>query len=210
MLKLVPGDLWIKSLKVKRKVPNKAIFFDLDGTLWPDEGPGSIMNFEVKDFPNLNLIKSFSSEWLRVAFSNQTFFGYSKSTSIFCKIKYRLILKQLIQNDILDVIAICHHHPSSSMSYLRLNCNYRKPYNGMLLKAMRDFNLDSGKCVVIGDRITDIIAGNDSGIQRCFLISNHRSFEMNVSEYELKDAYVFKTGESLQSILLNLKVESGS
>lgn len=52
-----------------------------------------------------------------------------------------------------DGIYVCPHSHTDG-------CSCRKPGTGMLLKAADDYNLDLTKCVVIGDRWTDIVAGS--------------------------------------------------
>ena len=54
-------------------IENKAIFLDLDGVLWDDNGPGSILhNFEV-GLSNLRLLSHNFPNYLKFAISNQTF-----------------------------------------------------------------------------------------------------------------------------------------
>ena len=57
-----------------------------------------------------------------------------------------------------DGIYICPHHPEAKEEKFRLNCNCRKPKNGLFLAAARDLNLDLGKSYVVGDRWSDLKA----------------------------------------------------
>jgi len=45
-------------------------------------------------------------------------------------------------------------------------CECRKPSSGMLIKAARDLSLDLGRCVVIGDRWTDLLAAENAGCKK--------------------------------------------
>lgn len=47
--------------------------------------------------------------------------------------------------------------------YLGENCTCRKPRIGMLLEASNKYNLDLSKCIVIGDRWTDMLAAEEAG-----------------------------------------------
>jgi D-glycero-D-manno-heptose 1,7-bisphosphate phosphatase len=44
-----------------------------------------------------------------------------------------------------------------------VDCDCRKPKPGLLLKAARELNLDLRASFLVGDRITDIIAGAKAG-----------------------------------------------
>ena len=63
----------------------------------------------------------------------------------------------------------CFHHPEAKVPELRVNCECRKPKPGLLLKAARDFNLDLSKCYMVGDGLTDVMAGQAVGCRTILL-----------------------------------------
>jgi D-glycero-D-manno-heptose 1,7-bisphosphate phosphatase len=63
----------------------------------------------------------------------------------------------------------CPHHPKATVAKYRVNCECRKPKPGMLLQAAREHNLDLSKSFMVGDRITDIIAGAHAGCRTVLL-----------------------------------------
>jgi D-glycero-D-manno-heptose 1,7-bisphosphate phosphatase len=63
----------------------------------------------------------------------------------------------------LDGFYVCPHHPKATLSAYRSDCQCRKPRPGMLLQAAREHGIDLGNSFMIGDRITDIIAGAKAG-----------------------------------------------
>ena len=67
----------------------------------------------------------------------------------------------------LDAIHFCPHHPSSPDPAQR-QCSCRKPKPGMLLDLAREHNIDMSASAMIGDRVTDIEAGEAAGV-RAFL-----------------------------------------
>ncbi len=202
--RLVPGDLYLSKSLAKGQKLKQAIFLDLDGTLWRDQGPGEIMKITPKDIVERNVLKQLSSRWLRVAISNQTFIARQSRTSIFQAIKYRLKLNTLIRLNILDAIVICHHHPESQVPYLRTNCKSRKPNEGHFKRALSTLNLDPGSCLAIGDRITDIMAAAHAGINNCYLISNTEAFYLNVSNNPIDSFYNFRVVNDLDYFLDSL------
>ncbi len=73
----------------------------------------------------------------------------------------------------LDAIYHCPHHPEThhagGPAPMRRGCECRKPRPGMLLTARRDFDLDLGACVMIGDSTSDIEAGINAGVRTALL-----------------------------------------
>jgi len=63
----------------------------------------------------------------------------------------------------LDGFYFCPHHPNAILPAYRIDCECRKPRPGLLLRAAREHKLDLGASFVVGDRITDIIAGVRAG-----------------------------------------------
>jgi len=63
----------------------------------------------------------------------------------------------------IDAFYVCPHHPNATLANYRIDCACRKPKPGMLLQAAHDYNIDLHKSYMIGDRITDIIAGARAG-----------------------------------------------
>jgi D-glycero-D-manno-heptose 1,7-bisphosphate phosphatase len=74
----------------------------------------------------------------------------------------------------LDGIYFCPHHPHSGyvgeVSELKIECECRKPKPGMLLQAAKDLNIDLSNSYMIGDRKSDVLAGENAGVKESFLI----------------------------------------
>jgi D-glycero-D-manno-heptose 1,7-bisphosphate phosphatase len=62
-----------------------------------------------------------------------------------------------------DAFYFCPHHPNATLPAYRLDCDCRKPRPGLLLQAAREYNLDLASSFMIGDRLTDILAGRAAG-----------------------------------------------
>jgi len=65
----------------------------------------------------------------------------------------------------IDEIRFCPHHIDGRIQGLRKECNSRKPGPGMLLEMARDWNIDMGRSVMIGDQATDVQAGVAAGVR---------------------------------------------
>lgn len=77
----------------------------------------------------------------------------------------------------LDKIYYCPHHPDKGYPEERpeykIVCDCRKPKPGLLLKAAKDFNIDLENSVMIGDRLSDIQAGEAAGCGKNILIDTN-------------------------------------
>jgi D-glycero-D-manno-heptose 1,7-bisphosphate phosphatase len=71
----------------------------------------------------------------------------------------------------LDAIYYCPFHPEHGVGKYRRDSDDRKPKPGMLLRAAQELNLDLSRSVFVGDRCTDVGAGNAAGIGKMFLLS---------------------------------------
>lgn len=78
---------------------------------------------------------------------------------------------------IADGYYYCPHHPEAVVDEYRLDCPCRKPEAGLILKAVEDFKeigieIDLGKSYAIGNRISDVLAGKNAGVEHNILIGN--------------------------------------
>ena len=151
----------------------KCVFFDRDGVLIKDYGyvhdplktkwlMGSI---EAIKFLNKKKI-------LIIIITNQSGIarGYYDENEFYKLTKWMLGQFKNNNIDILDIFH-CPHGPDSS-------CDCRKPMPGMFLSAKNKYNIDMSNSWVIGDKITDIIAANNSGIFNTILVrSGHKTNE---------------------------------
>ena len=64
----------------------------------------------------------------------------------------------------------CPHHPQASVPEYRLACNCRKPAPGLILQAIRDYDLDPAACVMFGDSPRDMAAAKAAGVAARFLL----------------------------------------
>lgn len=77
---------------------------------------------------------------------------------------HRTLSSMLAQeNAHVDRFYYCPHHPIARLDAYRLDCECRKPRPGLLLRAARDFDLDLPQSYMIGDKVSDLVAGLNSG-----------------------------------------------
>lgn len=89
----------------------------------------------------------------------------------------------------LDAFYYCPHHPEHGVGdYLR-DCECRKPKPGMILTAQRELGLDLADSVLLGDKPSDLEAGNAAGVGTCVEVSVLRAVDATRSRLDV-DALV--------------------
>ncbi|MFC1501497.1 D-glycero-alpha-D-manno-heptose-1,7-bisphosphate 7-phosphatase [Elusimicrobiota bacterium] len=164
----------------------KAVFFDKDGVLNVDNGISGT-NEAVVLFPGLpEVIKSLRERGFNIfVVTNQPIVarGIIKEDTlekILDEFKERVESND--DNIKIDKIYYCPHHPHANLEEYRINCDCRKPKPGMILEAVREFNIDVKKSYMIGDRISDIIAGSLAGCKTIQILSGKHIEKMIESD----------------------------
>ena len=168
--------------KFRKKRP--CLFLDADGILWEDKGPGTILTTLEICAGAQELIKRFSDEdnHLIIVITNQT----SAARNLISLGDLLEVLVNFFKRSAslikIDAVYSCFHHPKAENTELRTNCTCRKPSPEMILQASRDFQIDLGRSLFIGDRITDMQSASLAGIGHRFLLVNSKMFEVNIQE----------------------------
>jgi D-glycero-D-manno-heptose 1,7-bisphosphate phosphatase len=68
----------------------------------------------------------------------------------------------------IDWVGLCPHHPDDG-------CQCRKPKPGMLVDAAAALNIDLSRSIMIGDAVTDLLAGQAAGAQPLMVRSGRGS-----------------------------------
>lgn len=73
----------------------------------------------------------------------------------------------------IDDLFMCPHYtkelPMTREHFLIKNCDCRKPKSGLILRALRKYNIDMSSSYMVGDSCTDVEAGNAVGLKTVFL-----------------------------------------
>ncbi len=97
------------------------------------------------------------------------------------------LLKKMNKDALIDKIYYCPHHPHADVKKYRTNCDCRKPKPGMLLQAAEKFNVDLKKSFMVGDRISDIIAGYLAGCRTIQCLTGKENVKMIETDLKIPD-----------------------
>lgn len=166
-------ESFLNNFKGRERVldPIKAVFLDRDG----------VINENVKD---LNTPEKFNmldgvgkaiklvndSNFLAIITTNQPiiskgFLSFDVLDEIHQKMKRGLER----EGAHVDAVYVCPHHPEKGfdgeIAELKIDCDCRKPKPGLILKAIREYNIDKTQSWIVGDSMSDIVAGRSAGIK---------------------------------------------
>jgi D-glycero-D-manno-heptose 1,7-bisphosphate phosphatase len=155
-------------------VRRRAIFLDKDGTLVEDV-PYAADTSNVRILPGvvggLRLLNS--AGYLFIVISNQS--GIARG--LFAEADL-LPVKQRLEDELaafglpLAAFCYCPHNPNGSVREYSIECDCRKPKPGLLLRAASQHNIDLSGSWMIGDKESDIAAGQAAGCRTVLLASN--------------------------------------
>jgi D-glycero-D-manno-heptose 1,7-bisphosphate phosphatase len=135
----------------------RGLFLDRDGTLIVDaEYPRDPDRVEL--LPNvIEALLGLQRSFALVIVSNQSGIGRGLVSEAEARAVHERAMSIFLRAGIGFAGALyCPHAPE-------IGCECRKPAPGMLLTAAREYNLDLGRSVMIGDKASDIVAGRAAG-----------------------------------------------
>lgn len=145
----------------------KALFLDRDGVINVDRN----YVYKVSDFEFIDgifdLCRKYQEQgYLIFVVTNQA--GIARN--IFTEDDFRVLtdwmISQFREKGInIEKVYYCPHHPDFTGI-----CNCRKPNPGLFLRAAREFDIDMSESVLIGDKESDILAGEKAGIKTLLYI----------------------------------------
>lgn len=167
----------------------KAVFFDKDGVLNVDKG--IIQN--IDDFELYPFAGDVISYLRRLGFkifiiTNQPIIARGLKTERDINDSFRKFKLQLLEQNKeaqIDYIYYCPHHPNADMEKYRKNCDCRKPKPGMLKQAAKDYKIDLKKSYMVGDRLSDIIAGYLAGCKTILCTTGKHKEKMIATDMDI-------------------------
>lgn len=153
---------------------NPAVFLDRDGVINKDIG----YLHRVEDFQwtyrCLDALKNIQAHgYLIAVVTNQSGIGrgfYTEDQYHALTQWYTHVLAEA--GVLLTSVKHCPHHPTHAQDPYRVECNCRKPKPGMLLEIVSEHDIDISRSIMVGDKLSDMYAGQHVGIERCVLLAS--------------------------------------
>ncbi len=188
----------------------RAVFFDKDGVINIDKGISG--NFEPLDFivGACDLIALFKKIGFMIfVVTNQPVVARGLMNEDELKSYFEKFSECILKNNseaIIDKIYYCPHHPDANVEEYRIACECRKPKSGMIMRAVEEFKLDIKSSFMIGDRMSDVIAGCIAGCKTVHLLSGRHLEKAIVTDLkldaEIAPDYIINELSELRSIIV--------
>lgn len=183
----------------------KAVFLDRDGVINHDSGyvyKASELSFIDGVFDACYALQK--AGYALVVVTNQSGVARGFYTERDVIVLHEWMHREFWAHDVnIDQFYFCPHHKVDGLGDYRKDCQCRKPKPGMLLKASEDFALDLSQSIMIGDRESDVIVGQNAGVRKTVWISSsEHNLTSVIPDYvclSLKDF----TDNHLSSLLTN-------
>lgn len=166
----------------------RGVFLDRDGTMieeveyLTDVDQLKLIDGAVEAIRLLN-----NADYKVVMITNQSGIAKGYLTEAQLQIIHAELEKMLRKNNVsIDGIYYCPHHPDAEVEAYKADCQCRKPKPGMLKQAAKDLDIDLKNSFVIGDKLSDLGAGDAAGCRK-ILVRTGYGMEM---EKDLPNASV--------------------
>lgn len=162
-----------------------ALFLDRDGVINIDHG--YVYKREHFQFIDgvFELVRfAIKRKFLIIIITNQSGIGrgyYSEGE--FLKLTKWMCHEFIINEAPITQVYYSPYHPAAAKSKYRKEHPSRKPNPGMILDAKADFGIDLNRSVLIGDKASDIAAGNAAGIGVNLLFDSKKDPQLNGLNY---------------------------
>ncbi|MBS9775624.1 MAG: D-glycero-beta-D-manno-heptose 1,7-bisphosphate 7-phosphatase [Fusobacterium sp.] len=158
----------------------KAIFLDRDGTINVEKN--YLYKIEELEFESgvVNALKTFKKlGYLLIVVSNQSGIGRGYYTEEdfykFSEEMNKILKKDKVE---IDEFYFCPHHPEKAKDKYKIECECRKPNNKLIEDAIKKYDIDRENSYMIGDKISDILAGEKSNLKTILVKTGHGRSEL--------------------------------
>ena len=156
----IPSDLARAQHEVPRRLTRPALFLDRDGVCNVDHGwVGTQDRFEWIPGAKAAIQMAHARGWHVFVVTNQAGVARGLYDEAAVQALHAWMLDEALRaGGTIDDFRYCPFHPDAVVPAYRRVSSWRKPAPGMILDLLRKWRLDPARCVMIGDRATDLAA----------------------------------------------------
>ncbi|WP_404342934.1 D-glycero-beta-D-manno-heptose 1,7-bisphosphate 7-phosphatase [Pseudoalteromonas mariniglutinosa] len=181
---------------------NKALFLDRDGVINIDHG----YVYQPEQFQFIagvfKACKRFTDAGFKlIIITNQSGIGRGYYTEHDFEQLTLWMKAQFAEHDIpVSGVYFCPHHPKKALPEYLQRCDCRKPEPGMLLQAITEHNIDPKHSIMVGDKLSDMLAAEKAHIATRILVRSGQQFEQKTAQHA---HHVYNSLADLPSDLIN-------
>lgn len=163
---------------------NKALFLDRDGVINVEKN----YVYKIEDFEFIEGIFEFVKVFVLAGYKIVVVTNQAGIAREFYTVEDFELLTSwmkrcfLKHNIFIDRVYYCPHHPSYTG-----DCLCRKPNPGMFESAAEDLDLNMNDSVMIGDKVSDLIAAESAGIKKTYLFTSGDADHSNATRKTFSD-----------------------
>ncbi|MCA1926862.1 MAG: HAD family hydrolase [Calditerrivibrio sp.] len=165
------------------------VFIDRDGTINEEAGyMNHIDSFKIFDFVPQAIRLLNINNILAIVLTNQGGIARGYFSEELVLNIHKKMLEDLSQRGaLIDRLYYCPHYPKGSHPLYGIDCDCRKPKDGMFKKALKDFDIDIKKMFVVGDKFTDIELGENIGAYKILVRTGYgKGEELEIGKRSIK------------------------
>lgn len=184
----------------------KCVFLDRDGTIIHDRGYiGKVKDIMLIPRAAEAIKKLNKAGFLVIVTSNQSgiargYFDIDAVTKVNAEIQRKLIK----YGAYIDASYYCPHFTEGKNKKYVKKCFCRKPSQGMIKMAVRDFKIDIKKSFVVGDKLTDVLFGKRSGAKTILVLTGQGREEVKKITAKTKPDFIAKDLNSAAEFILKI------
>jgi D-glycero-D-manno-heptose 1,7-bisphosphate phosphatase len=179
----------------------KAVFLDRDGVITqdPPHYAHRLDQLALIDGSGPAIKRLNEENFIIIVITNQSGVAKGLYTEADIAIFNQGMLGLLKQFDAsVDAIYYCPHHPEAKVQQYRVDCDCRKPKSGMLIEGGKKYKIDYASSFVVGDKWSDIQAGQSVGCKTILVKTGH-----GLEEYEREKYPVDYVAADLSDAVVN-------
>ena len=180
-------------------MPVPAAFLDRDGVINVDSGyVGRWEDFEYLPdvIQGLTLLQSAGYKVVVVTNQSGIARGYYSEDDF-------LLLTETMKADlenrgvVLTAVYYCPYLEDADLEPYRVNSELRKPEPGMLLKAAQDHDIDLSRSIMVGDKVSDMVAAERAGVPDRYHVTEGEPHDASTKVSSLLEAALEATKTSV-------------